>query len=234
MRSINQDPTAGPYIALISNGSASNFFAKMDSFNEWRAKVQLLTSDESQQDGHQDTIGAQSAIPSGAQNMLLGDGLQQPHTGNPSKQGSRKATAHLEASKATLRSKRVLPLPIETLLEVLVNAGKSELDYAQQAPTAWNTDPLHLYKSLHALLRDPQGVEEVQRFLQQRFPNQEISLLLNRSYRLPYPTYIFYLTAEQYFKVIFSTAVRLTCGKRDLRMVMTLLRGPITVPFSIT
>ena len=148
MRSISQDPTAGPYIALISNGSASNLFARLNAFGEWRAEVKLLTSDESQQDGHQDTIGAQSAIPPSAQNMLLGDGLQQPHTGNPSKQGSRKATSHLEASKATLRSRRVVPLPIETLLEILVNAGNSELEYSQQAPmTGPQQSKLHLHGS---------------------------------------------------------------------------------------
>ena len=63
----------------------------------------------------------QAVIPKGALILYNGDGQQTPHIGNQNIQGSRQATAHLEASLATLRGS-VSPLPPEELLRLQIEA----------------------------------------------------------------------------------------------------------------
>ena len=201
MKAIARNPRASPFIALMSIGTARGLFADLDAFSEWRQAVDVAICDEAQQDGHVDSCAAQSRIPASAQLMYLGDGRQQPHIGNPARQGSRKATAHLEASKATLRG-NVLPLPIIAFLQTLVEAGKAGLDPSQRARASTPHDPLVLFRSLRALLQTQEGIEAVRNSLRVKFPHQELSLLLTRSYRLPYPAYLFYLVSELYQKAI--------------------------------
>ena len=199
-----------------SCGIFRGLFADTGSFQEWRDAVDQGVADEAQQDGHVDSCAAQGTFPAHAQLMNIGDGRQQPHIGNPSKQGSRKASAHLEAAKATLRG-NVRAMPMEAILGIFMEAAVNELEPSQRGHNGPSHDPLLLFKALRSLLRSHEGVETLQRFLNLRFPKQELSLLLTRSYRLPYPTYMFYLIAEMYYKALMTMMPLMIPAKHPAR-----------------
>ena len=206
LKKIASNDKLGPWMVFMSTGTAKGLLADAGRFPGWLESIDVLVVEEGQQAGYAESIGVQAVMPKETLVLYNGDGQQTPHIGNQNLRGSRQATAHLEASLATLRGS-VTPLPPEELLRIQIEAisqfltqqEKHDLDNAKGLQRQ-----LVERRLLFSQLQDPRIREIVSATLHDKLEGHEPAILLYRSQRLYFGPFAGYVIAEQYRKVIYQ------------------------------